>query len=87
LGFQQDSQTVGDIVGRHDSLWITLFLPKQANSSAHIAAMIGDDLHRHADLFAEGAEVSSDGFAIAASEHVQSEDMDVVMVGTVAVLS
>ena len=57
LSFQQDRQTVGNIVGHDDSLGITLFLPKRTNSRTHVAPMIGDDLHRHADLLADRVEV------------------------------
>ena len=84
LVFQQKGQTVGDVVGLDDALMIPLFPPKQANSRQHIAAVIGDDLHRHAQTFAERAQVGRDGFAVAARQHSDREHLDIVMVGAVA---
>ena len=81
LVFQQNGQTMGDVIGLDD---VPVFLPKQANSSQYIATVIGDNLHRHANTFADRAEVSRDDCAVAASQHVQREHMDIVMVRTVA---
>ena len=72
---------MGDVIGLDD---VPVFLPKQANSSQYIATVIGDNLHRHANTFADRAEVSRDDCAVAASQHVQREHMDIVMVRTVA---
>ncbi len=81
LVFQQNGQTMGDVIGLDD---VPVFLPKQANSSQYIATVIGDNLHRHANTFDDRAEVSRDDCAVAASQHVQREHMDIVMVRTVA---
>jgi hypothetical protein len=75
---------VGDIVGLDDVLMILGFLPEQANASHHIAPVIGDDLHRHAQTFADRAEVSRDGFAVAVRQHLQREHLHIVMARTVA---
>ena len=84
LVFQQNGQTVSDVVGLDDALRILLFPPEQANPSQHIAAVIGDDLHRHAKTFAERAQVGRDGFAVATRQHSYREYLDIVMVGAVA---
>ena len=57
---------MGDVIGLDD---VPVFLPKQANSSQYIATVIGDNLHRHANTFADRAEVSRDDCAVAASQH------------------
>ena len=85
LVFQQNGQTVGDVVGLDDVLvMILLFPPEQANSRQHIAAVIGDDLHRYAQTLAERAQVGRDGFAVAALQHSDRKHLDIVMVGAVA---
>ena len=63
---------------------ILLFPPEQANSRQHIAAVIGDDLHRYAQTLAERAQVGRDGFAVAALQHSDRKHLDIVMVGAVA---
>ncbi len=85
LVFQQNGQAVGDVGGLDDALvTILLFPPEQANSRQHLAAVIGDDLHRHAQTLAERAQVGRDGFAVAARQHSDREHLDIVMVGAIA---
>ena len=85
LVFQQDGQTVRDVVGLDDVLLMILLCPlPRANSRQDIAAVIGDDLHRHAQTFAERAQVRRDRFAVAARQHSHREHLDIVMSGAVA---
>ena len=85
LVLEQKGQTVGDVPGLDDLPMMPVFPLKQANSRPHIATVVGDNLYRHTDMFADRAEVSRDGSARAARQHLQRKHLDIVMVRTVAV--
>jgi hypothetical protein len=55
LVFQQNRQSVGDVIGIDDVPTIPVFPLEQANSTEHIATVIGDNLHWYAHPFADRA--------------------------------
>jgi len=76
---------VGDVVGLDDVLvMILLFPPEQANSRQHIAAVIGDDLHRYPRRWLSVPRWAATVSPLQRRQHSERKHLDIVMVGAVA---